>query len=353
MDSMPGRRYGFWAYRDLLEAVPADKRGLPVYLTECNPNRPWSDDLSDADWVRRAYAEIDAWNHSGGQAIHCVILYRWLQHDQWHIDGKPGPQQGLLHVASLGYQVPEAEEVPMALGPDTGVPYYHSDRHGYAVGWLIMHDTEGPAAAALAWWRDPDNLGHSSAHYLVKTTGEVVTVVPEHLAAHHAGGGVWPGIPTGSVGGTSVINLVSIGIELEYPKAPAAPAWPKVQLDATVALARQIVERYGIPKEHVLTHAEVSPATRTDPRAFDWQGFLARVYQEEGDMTEAELQEGIRRRDRLPATMKACDARGYDFKVEWPGQESMHAIGYCRTDGRYHHLKFEWGTWEVLEDVAQ
>jgi N-acetyl-anhydromuramyl-L-alanine amidase AmpD len=279
MDSLPGRRYGFWAYRDLLEAIPQDKRHLPVYLTEMNPNRPWSEDLSDTEWVRRAYAEIDAWNHSGGQVIHCAILYRWGAYDVWHIDGKPGPQAGLLHVVSLGYKVPQQEEEPMAtLGPDPNVPYYHSPRHGYAPAWLILHDTEGPAAAALAWWRDPANPGRSSAHWLVKASGEVVACVPERYAAHHAGGGTWPGIPAGGVGGTSIINLVSIGIELEYPQAPAAPAWPAVQLDAAMALARRIVAEYRIPADHVLRHGDVSPATRTDPRAFDWRGFLARVF---------------------------------------------------------------------------
>ncbi len=45
-----------------------------------------------------------------------------------------------------------------------------------------------------------------------------------------------------------------------------------------MALARRIVAEYRIPTDHVLRHSDVAPATRSDPRAFDWSGFLARVY---------------------------------------------------------------------------
>jgi len=166
------------------------------------------------------------------------------------------------------------------------VPYWHSDRHGYAPAWLIMHDTEGSADASLAWWRSPDNPGKSSAHYLVRSNGEVVPVVPEHLAAHHAGGGKWPGIPAGAVDGTSIINLVSIGIEMEYPAAPASPAWPEAQVTAAVKLAAGIAKRYGIPREHILRHLDVDPANRSDPRNLDWVMFLARVAEEVGRMNE-------------------------------------------------------------------
>lgn len=164
------------------------------------------------------------------------------------------------------------------LGPDPSVAYYHSERHGYEPEWIILHDTEGPAEAALAWWRSPDNPYKSSAHYLIKADGEVIVCVPERLSAHHAGGGRWPGIPEGSTGGTSNINHVSIGVELEYPAAPASPAYPEAQLAAAAELLWHIANRYGIPRDHVLTHAQVDPSRRSDPRGLDVEGFLDRVW---------------------------------------------------------------------------
>lgn len=176
----------------------------------------------------------------------------------------------------------KASEPPShALGPDPSVGYYHSSRHGYEPEWIILHDTEGPASAALAWWRSPSNPYKSSAHYLVTSDSKVVAVVPEHLSAHHAGGGKWPGIPEGSTGGTSNINHVSIGVELEYPAAPASPSWPTVQLAAAVKLVREIAQRYSVPRERVLRHADVDPGRKTDPRNLDWEGFLDLVFGED------------------------------------------------------------------------
>lgn len=165
-----------------------------------------------------------------------------------------------------------------SMGPDPTVPYYHSSRHGRTPAWIIVHDTEGPASAALNWWRSPNNASKSSAHYLVTSDSKVVAVVPERLSAHHAGGGKWPGIPEGATGGTSNINHVSIGIELEYPAAPASPPWPTVQLAAAAKLVREIAQRYGIPRERVLRHADVDPARKSDPRNLDWEGFLDLVF---------------------------------------------------------------------------
>jgi len=197
-----------------------------------------------------------------------------------------------------------------ARGPDPTVPYWHSDRHGYTPAWVIIHDTEGPAEAALAWWSSGSNPGRSSAHYLVRSNGEVISVVPEVRAAHHAGGGKWPGIPAGAIGGTSVINLVSIGVELEYPKAPASPPWPEVQLVAAAKLVREITRRYSIPRERVLRHADVDPGRRSDPRNFAWDDFLNRVFEttQEADV-ESEILRAAWEAMRVPYNSLAAFPR--------------------------------------------
>ena len=166
-----------------------------------------------------------------------------------------------------------------------GTPYW-SEREWqdkrYPIRYLVMHDTEGPRDAAFSWWASPDNPYRSSAHDLIDKSGVIWRCVPYEKAAHHAGYAHIEGFnrlnpETGREEPNA--NLVSIGVELEYPVAPASPPWPQVQLDVAVVHARRIVLTYGIPRENVFTHHEIDPKRKTDPRNFDWEGFLDRVYQ--------------------------------------------------------------------------
>ncbi len=158
-----------------------------------------------------------------------------------------------------------------------GTPYW-SEREGNAVRYIIIHDTEGPRSAAFAWWSSPDNPYQSSAHDLIDSTGVVWHCVPYDKAAHHAGGATIPGVADGSVDGTGIANLVSIGIEMEYPAAPASPPWPQVQVDAAVEHVRHLARTYQVPRANVYRHAEIDPQNRTDPRNFAWAAFLERVF---------------------------------------------------------------------------
>ena len=82
------RYYEFRAYRQFMEAVPASRRGLPVYITETDQNDPWA--RSNAGWIQEAYREINLWNQDPThQKIRCLLLYRWLAHDQWTLADIP------------------------------------------------------------------------------------------------------------------------------------------------------------------------------------------------------------------------------------------------------------------------
>jgi N-acetyl-anhydromuramyl-L-alanine amidase AmpD len=158
---------------------------------------------------------------------------------------------------------------------------YWSEREGNAIQYIVIHDTEGPRDAAFAWWASPDNPYQSSAHDLIDSAGVVWHCVPYDKAAHHAGGSHFPGYneldpATGRYEPNA--NLVSIGIELEYPAAPASPAWPAAQIDAAVELVKLLAKTYNIPRANVYRHADIDPQNRSDPRNFDWEGFLQRVY---------------------------------------------------------------------------
>jgi N-acetyl-anhydromuramyl-L-alanine amidase AmpD/predicted nucleic acid-binding Zn-ribbon protein len=82
-------RKTFRTYRDFIDALPANMRRLPLYLTEINPHPTWED--RNTKWVQRAYGEIDYWNKNNPQKIRCVILFRWTRADQrWGFEGKNG-----------------------------------------------------------------------------------------------------------------------------------------------------------------------------------------------------------------------------------------------------------------------
>lgn len=205
-----------------------------------------------------------------------------------------------------------------------GTPYWTErsiDGQEFRIGWLVMHDTEGPRSAALSWWSSPNNPRKSSAHDLIDTQGVIDRCVPYEKAAHHAGGGAWPGIPPGSVGGTSIINLVSIGIELEYPAEPASPPWPKAQIDAAVRHVRRLVQIYGIPRSNVLRHSEVDPKNKRDPRNFQWEEFLNRVYRGMDDATAYALRNAAWNAGGIP----------YNREAAFPRYAREHGLGNPET----------------------
>ena len=50
------------------------------------------------------YQRVDAWNRSGGQQIHCALLYRYPRIDDWFIRGKGLVIQDFQQVMALKYR---------------------------------------------------------------------------------------------------------------------------------------------------------------------------------------------------------------------------------------------------------
>ncbi|RME56080.1 MAG: M23 family metallopeptidase, partial [Caldilineae bacterium] len=83
------RHYDFQCYRDFMEAIPANMRHLPVYITETDQDHAWHN--ANNGWVKAAYEEIHRWNSTPGrQQIRALVLYRWPPIDKWVIQGKQG-----------------------------------------------------------------------------------------------------------------------------------------------------------------------------------------------------------------------------------------------------------------------
>ena len=129
---------------------------------------------------------------------------------------------------------------------------------------LILHYTGmASAEAALALLADP--ASEVSAHYFVFEDGRIVQMVSERDRAWHAGRSAWKG--------ETDMNSASIGIEIVNPGHDGGtPPYPDRQIEATVALARDLCARWAIPPERVLAHSDIAPDRKRDPgEVFPWR----------------------------------------------------------------------------------
>jgi N-acetylmuramoyl-L-alanine amidase len=144
----------------------------------------------------------------------------------------------------------------------------HGERRSGPIDILLLHYTGMPLAEqALAWLCDPKS--EVSAHYFVFEDGRVLSMVPEDRRAWHAGESRW--------GDATDINSRSIGIEIANPGHPGGlPDFPDAQIDALIALCRDIVGRNSIPAHRVLAHSDVAPGRKLDPgERFPWARLAA------------------------------------------------------------------------------
>ena len=140
----------------------------------------------------------------------------------------------------------------------------HGERRGYGrPNCLILHYTGmRTGEAALKALTDP--ASEVSAHYLVWEDGSIDQLVAESDRAWHAGKASWKG--------ESDLNSASVGIEIVNPGHDGgSPPFPDRQIEATIALARDICARWMIAPERVLAHSDIAPARKRDPgEAFPW-----------------------------------------------------------------------------------
>lgn len=115
-----------------------------------------------------------------------------------------------------------------------------------------------------------------SSHYLVRDDPPVVyRLVDEGKRAWHAGVSSWRR--------TTALNSASIGIEIVNPGEKGSPPgtargdlvfaeYPKAQIDAVIALVKDIVKRHGVKPENVVGHSDIAPQRKVDPGPkFPWK----------------------------------------------------------------------------------
>ena len=206
----------------------------------------------------------------------------------------------------------------MALAIDHVPSPNHGERApGKPVDIIILHYT-GMASdeRALRWLCDPES--GVSSHYFVFENGRVCQLVDESRRAWHAGQSYWDG--------ETDINSRSVGIEVHNPGHEFGyRPFPDVQIEATIALCREIIGRHPTPPERVLAHSDVAPLRKDDPgELFPWQRLAeARIgaWVPPAPITIAAAETTLRRGERGDGVAALRDQlRRYGYGVD-PGDE--------------------------------
>lgn len=132
------------------------------------------------------------------------------------------------------------------------------------VSYLILHHTAGSLPSSLDILQGKDPKHKVGVHYLVtdEPKPRVIRLVPEHLAAYHAGKSAW----AKDVG----LNQGSIGIEIINYDGNVYP-YSEAQSDVIFALCQEIIRRHDIKPWRVLAHSDVAVGRKVDPGLkFPW-----------------------------------------------------------------------------------
>lgn len=145
----------------------------------------------------------------------------------------------------------------------TVTPSPNHDERAVTTDIVLLHYTGMPSTPqAIEWLCNP--VSKVSSHYVVTEDGGIVQLVPEERRAWHAGVSSWEGM--------NDVNSRSVGIEIGHPgHGGGNPDYPDVQIDAVIALCRELVERHRIRGDRVLGHSDVAPLRKWDPgEKFPW-----------------------------------------------------------------------------------
>jgi N-acetylmuramoyl-L-alanine amidase len=143
-------------------------------------------------------------------------------------------------------------------------PNHDQRAHELATDILLLHYT-GMESTAAALERLCDPAAKVSSHYVIDEHGTITQLVPEARRAWHAGVSSWEGVA--DINSRSVgIEIGNVGHDLGYPDFPDA------QIDAVIALCRDIIHRHHMRADRVLAHSDIAPARKADPgEKFPWE----------------------------------------------------------------------------------
>lgn len=144
---------------------------------------------------------------------------------------------------------------------------YTSRNQESRVQFLVIHFTAESFPSALKTL----TTGPVSSHYLVNDEPPTIyRLVDESRRAWHAGASSWQG--------QTMLNSSSIGIEIVNrgdaitTDPDVFQPYPPAQVEAVLALVRDIVKRHGIRPDRVVGHSDIAPQRKVDPGPlFPWK----------------------------------------------------------------------------------
>lgn len=147
---------------------------------------------------------------------------------------------------------------------------YQSANHDSRVRYLILHFTQLDFERSVQALTRTEGPRRVSSHYLVGLDPPTIyRLVEEDRRAWHAGQSFWRG--------DTQLNASSVGIEIVNLGDDAAPGisfvdYPDPQIEAVVALVRDIATRHQIAPHRILGHSDIAPQRKTDPGPkFPWR----------------------------------------------------------------------------------
>lgn len=132
--------------------------------------------------------------------------------------------------------------------------------------FIVLHHSAGSFAGGVSWLRNPKSK--VSYHYLIDPeTGDRVQLVWDSKRAWHAGRSEWKGY----VG----LNSHSLGVSFAGNTHTREVA--DHEIDSVAHKCLYLMDKFGIGKEGIVTHAMISPGRKDDCSAEVYHRVLDRV----------------------------------------------------------------------------
>ena len=137
-------------------------------------------------------------------------------------------------------------------------------RKSKQIKFIIFHYT-GMKSESDALKRLTDIQSEVSSHYLIKTNGNIITLVPDLYVAWHAGKSSWKSYKS--------LNQNSIGIEITNPGHEFGyKKFSKKQISSLLKLSKFLIKKYKINSKNILGHSDIAPQRKKDPgEKFPWE----------------------------------------------------------------------------------
>jgi N-acetylmuramoyl-L-alanine amidase len=132
------------------------------------------------------------------------------------------------------------------------------------IKFLVFHYT-GMKKESEAIKRLTNIQSEVSCHYLIKSNGEILRLVPDSYIAWHAGKSYWRN--------HKYLNKNSIGIEISNPGHEFNyKKFSKKQIFSLLKLSKFLIKKYKINRYNILGHSDIAPERKKDPgEKFPWK----------------------------------------------------------------------------------